>query len=68
MHYGGVMARLRPGIEYPIIPEDIITSEEEFIPLNQEQEHSSIMRCYPDGMSMDDWMAIERIIHQCPER
>jgi len=61
------MAKLRPGIEFPIIPEDLIASEEESLRLNQREVYPSVARCYPDGIMLDDWMAIERIMHQCPE-
>jgi hypothetical protein len=61
------MAKLRPGIEYPIIPEDLIASEEESLQFNEGQSYPGISPCYPDGIMLDDWMILEQIMHQCSE-
>jgi hypothetical protein len=61
------MAKLRPGIEFPIIPEDLIFSEPESLQLNQGQEYPNITHCCSAGILPDDWITIERIIRQCPE-
>jgi hypothetical protein len=61
------MAKLRPGIECPIIPEDFIATEEEALQLNQGHACRGTVPYYPDGIVMDDWIILERIIHQYPE-
>jgi hypothetical protein len=61
------MAKLRPGIEYPIIPEDFIASEEESLQLDQGLMRVCVPRNYQDGIILEDWITSEKFIFQYPE-
>jgi hypothetical protein len=64
--HGGFMAKLRPGIEYPIIPEDFIVDGKP-LPLSPELVCFDAMPCCPDGIVLEDWSIIENIMHQYSE-
>jgi len=64
---GVYMNKLRPGIEFPIIPEDFIDTVEE---LNLDMMESYLRwayRCLQEGLEPADWTLSEAACSLCPE-
>ncbi len=61
------MAKIRSGIEIPIIPEDFTDSEEE---LNLDTLESYLQwayRCFQDGLDPTDWTLTNKASEPFPE-
>ncbi len=61
------MAKLRPGIDLPIIPEDFVASDETCA-FAISEAFSQRMDCgHQPEMSPAEWSFLETIMIQCPE-
>jgi hypothetical protein len=61
------MARMRSGIEIPIIPEDFIDSEQELDLDMMESYLQWAYHCLQDGLDPADWKATETIVDKRPK-
>ena len=64
---GAYMNKIRPGIEFPIIPEDFIESEEELSLDMMESYLQWAYRCFQEGLDPADWTLTEAVRALCPE-
>jgi hypothetical protein len=62
------MAKMRAGIEIPIIPEDFVASEEELSPDMLESFLQWVDRCIQDGMDPADLTIPETVFRLHPKR
>jgi hypothetical protein len=60
------MAKMREGIEIPIIPEDFIVSKEEPHPNAPQSSLLCVKRGFPDGLDLEDRIITEILFDCCP--
>ena len=61
------MAKMRPGIEIPIIPEDFIISEEDLCPNMRLSSSQWADPSFQEELFPTDWVLTESIVYQHPK-